>query len=411
MSMMTTKIGAGSSAGGRDDAAAGRADRPLRARRESSEGRRGDAAGGAAGDWRIVRGPSRRRHAESSEGRRGDAAGGSESSEGRRGVATGGSESSEGRRGVATGGAESSEGRRGVATRNCPRAVAASPRAARSRPRAVAASPRAEIVDRAGLARCPNHWPLHGARPIRPQMVRGRRRRPRSGKMVARSLARRSAVTKQVRVDAAATTWMVRGPRRPFSRQAPRLDCRSLYGHGRGARSVLSPRGYSVEMNRGGAVAATWMFRWGRSRRRRGCHVEVMAAPRLPGGGDVETSPRRRGRDGRSVGTGGPTPQVRRAQGPGLGAARSQGLFEWLAHPGAPRPRRRRFLDRSRPGRVPRRLWRFRTFLIKFFAIALVIGAGLPVGREGPAVYLGACLAHAARRRVATKAGRVDSLR
>mmetsp|Transcript_1749 Transcript_1749/g.4938 ORF Transcript_1749/g.4938 Transcript_1749/m.4938 type:complete len:271 (+) Transcript_1749:112-924(+) len=50
------------------------------------------------------------------------------------------------------------------------------------------------------------------------------------------------------------------------------------------------------------------------------------------------------------------------------------------------------FLNGSRiPG-----LWRFRTFLIKFFAIALVIGAGLPVGREGAAVYLGACLAHAA---------------
>ena len=46
------------------------------------------------------------------------------------------------------------------------------------------------------------------------------------------------------------------------------------------------------------------------------------------------------------------------------------------------------FLNGSRiPG-----LWRLRTFVVKYVAIALVIGSGLPVGREGPAAYLGGCV-------------------
>ena len=67
------------------------------------------------------------------------------------------------------------------------------------------------------------------------------------------------------------------------------------------------PRGYSAETGRGTAAAATWTFRGGESRRRRGCHVDipwrrVAATPRLRGGSSAavgharaEASPGRMG--------------------------------------------------------------------------------------------------------------------
>ena len=39
-----------------------------------------------------------------------------------------------------------------------------------------------------------------------------------------------------------------------------------------------APRGYSAEAGRGDAAAATWIFHGGRSRRRRGCHVDIPCA-------------------------------------------------------------------------------------------------------------------------------------
>ena len=58
---------------------------------------------------------------------------------------------------------------------------------------------------------------------------------------------------------------------------------------GRGPR-----RGYSVETSRGTAAAATWILRGDKSRRRRGCHVNLpwrrVATPRLRRGYSVETS-------------------------------------------------------------------------------------------------------------------------
>ena len=139
----------------------------------------------------------------------------------------------------------------------------------------------------------------------------------------ANSIARGRAVGCLPDVRGSAATWIVRVTGRGDAAAATRTVRGRVV-----AATPRPPNGSSVELGRGGAAAATWLFRGDKSRQRRGCHADasrprrgnaaaatrivrgrVAATPQRPRGSTADGSRRRRG-GGRGYSAGGRVPKT-----------------------------------------------------------------------------------------------------